>query len=176
MSREIVRFFGFLILILVLSISTPLRGQESGNIQATATVLPALTVTGMNNLRFEVVIPGVDKSVDKATVGFAGAFQLQGHNSAEVSLDFALPPSLLLDSTATMPVDFSNTDASYDDGTGGGQGAPAGNIDPNGPFTLRLGVTGLLDIWLGGSVHPTITQTGGDYAADVTLTAIYTGN
>ncbi|MEP0828144.1 MAG: hypothetical protein HRF51_06435 [bacterium] len=156
--------------------SVPANGQERGVIHATATVLPAIRITGLNDLRFETVVPGVDKSVDKASIGFAGAFEVIGHNSAEVSFDFELPPALLLDSTGFMNVNFSSTDASYDDGSGGGQGTPAGVIDPNGPFTLRLGPTGRLDLWIGGTVHPTITQTGGDYSSEITLTAIYTGN
>mgnify|MGYP001404368817 CR=1 FL=1 len=150
--------------------------QESGTIQATATVLAALAVRGVNNLQFETVIPGIDKAVDKATIGLAGEFEIVGHDSAEISLDFTLPDSLLQDSTAFMRVGFSNTDASYDDGTGGGQTVPSGVINPNGPLTLRLGPTGTMNLWMGGTVYPTITQTGGDYAADITLTVIYTGN
>jgi hypothetical protein len=150
--------------------------QEYGTIQATATVLPSMSVTGTNDLMFETVMPGTPKTVDKATIGRAGAFEISGYNSAEISLDFTLPPELLLDSTATMPISFSNTDASYDDGTGGGQTAPAGVINPNGPLTLRLGAGGQMDLWIGGTVNPGITQTGGDYAADITLTVVYTGN
>ncbi|SYZ72899.1 exported hypothetical protein [Candidatus Zixiibacteriota bacterium] len=150
--------------------------QESGTIQATATVLPAMTVRGVNNLQFETVIPGIDKAVDKATIGLAGEFEIMGHDAAEISLDFILPDSLLQDSTAFMRIGFSNTDASYDDGTGGGQTVPVGVINPNGPLTLRLGPAGTMEIWIGGTVYPTITQTGGDYAADITLTVTYTGN
>lgn len=176
MSRAIlVKALSFATLAAVL-FSMPASAQERGMIHATATVLPAIRITGLNDLRFETVVPGVDKSVDKASIGFAGAYEVIGHNSAEVSFDFDLPPALLLDSTSFMSIDFSSTDASYEDGSGGGQGSPAGVLDPNGPFTLRLSPTGRLDIWIGGTVHPTITQTGGDYSSEVTLTAIYTGN
>ena len=75
-----------------------------------------------------------------------------------------------------MPIIFSNTDLSYDDGTGGGQAAPVGQINPNGPVTLDLGATGEMDLWIGGMVQPGLTQTGGDYSADVTMTVQYTGN
>jgi len=150
--------------------------QEYGTIQATATVLPSISVTGTNDLMFETVMPGTPKTVNKATIGRAGAFEITGFNSAEISLDFELPPALLLDSTASMPISFGSTDASYDDGTGGGQTAPVAAINPNGPLTLRLGAGGQMLLWIGGTVNPGITQTGGDYAADITLSVVYTGN
>ncbi|MCX6827056.1 MAG: hypothetical protein NTV06_07320 [candidate division Zixibacteria bacterium] len=153
-----------------------IAAQESATIQATATVLSAITVVGQNNLMFETVIPGINKTVDKATVGRAGAFQVNGKESAEITLDLTLPDSLHIDSTAAMRIGFSNTDASYDDGSGGGQTVPQGIINPNGPVTQTLGLTGQLNIWVGGTVSPNITQTGGDYAADIRLTVAYTGN
>ena len=165
-----------LLILSLLVISSRSVAQESATIQATATVLPAMTVIGINNLQFETVIPGINKSVDKAAIGLAGEFQINGRDSAEISLDFILPDSLLLDSTGFMRVGFSNTDASYDDGTGGGQTVPSGVLNPNGPSVQRLGPTGTMEIWIGGTVYPTITQTGGDYAADITLSVTYTGN
>lgn len=151
--------------------------QEYGTIQATATVLQAINVRGTHDLMFETVIPGTPKTVDKATIGRAGEFEITGFSSAEIGIDFTLPPALLLlDSTAAMPISFNSTDASYDDGTGGGQTAPVAFINPNGPLTLRLGSAGQMTIWIGGTVTPGLTQTGGDYAADITLTVAYTGN
>lgn len=166
-------------ILFLFTLSAPgLHAQESATIQATATVISALSVIGIHDLMFETVIPGTPKTVDKATIGRAGEFQLTGHDSAEVTLEFTLPDSLILlaDTTRFMIVAFSNTDAAYDDGTGGGQTSPAGIINPNGPTTERLGTAGQMEIWLGGTVTPTITQTGGDYSADVTLTVTYTGN
>ena len=155
----------------------PVSAQESGSIQAIATVLPALSVTGVTDLNFETVIPGTDKFVDKATSGLAGEFHIQGGPNAEVILDLTLPTTLANnDSTAFMNIVFSGTDASYDDETGGGQPAPAGIIDPRISNTLDLGATGQLDIWMGGEVQPSVAQTGGDYAADVVLTVTATGN
>ncbi|MCP4706802.1 MAG: hypothetical protein GY865_19565, partial [candidate division Zixibacteria bacterium] len=151
--------------------------QESASISATATVLPAMSVTGDNNLIFGTVLPDVTKSVDKATSGFAGAFHIQGNNNAEVSIDFTLPTDLYTaDSSATMPIVFVDTDASYDDETGAGQSSPTGVIDPRGLTTLDLGASGSMDVWLGGAVQPSLTQTGGDYSADVTISITYTGN
>ncbi len=163
--------------ILLMGIVPGIQAQESASISATATVLPSMSVTGDNNLIFGTVLPDVDKSVDKATSGFAGAFHIQGNNSSEITVDFVLPTDLYTsDSSSTMTIVFTDTDASYDDETGGGQSSPTGVIDPRGLATLNLGASGAMDVWLGGTVQPSITQTGGDYAADVTISITYTGN
>ena len=154
-----------------------IMAQESATIQAVANVLPALTITGENNLDFGTVFPGTDKSVDKATLGSAGDFHIQGNNNAEITLDFDLPPQLDHETvTTSMAIVFTATDASYDDESGGGQPSPTGTIDPRVISTLDLGPTGQMDIWIGGTVQPTLTQTGGDYSGDLTLTVTYTGN
>ena len=75
-----------------------------------------------------------------------------------------------------MRVGFSSTDVSYDDETGSGQLLPAGTLDPNGPGVANLGAGGTMLIWIGGTVYPRLTQTGGDYSADVILTVAYTGS
>ena len=151
--------------------------QESATIQAIATVLPSLTVTGDHNLDFGTVFPGTDKSVDKATLGSAGEFHIQGNNNSEITLDFTLPAQLdHATVTTAMVVLFAAIDASYDDESGGGQSSPTGILDPRVQTTIDLGPTGQMDLWIGGTVQPTLTQTGGDYSGDLTLTVTYTGN
>ena len=152
--------------------------QESATIQALATVVSSLSISGTNNLQFGTVTPGIGKSVDKASPGFAGEWSVVGSVGAEITLDFTAPDSLLLagDSTSGMPISFSTTDASFDDGSGGGQLAPSGVLNPNGLETERLGAGGQMTVWIGGTVNPRIAQTGGDYAADVILSVAYTGN
>jgi len=158
-------------------LTMPATAQESGTIQATATVVSSLKVIGMHNLNFGTIIPGIDKSVDKTDLGFAGEWQVTGDPLAELSVDFLLPDYLYTtDSSTTLLVTFNSTDASYDDGTGGGQIAPAGSVNPNGPSTMNIGDEGSLSIWIGGMVQPSIAQTGGDYSADVILTVAYTGS
>ncbi|MBU0984823.1 MAG: hypothetical protein KKA42_13190, partial [candidate division Zixibacteria bacterium] len=122
------------------------------------------------------VTPSVDKSVDKAAPGFAGEWEVTGTAGVEISLDFTLPDSLSheLDSVG-LRIDFNSTDVSYDDGSGG-QLSPTGVIDPNGPTATDLGGGGQLSVWIGGTVHPTLSQTGGNYAADIILTVAYTGS
>jgi len=165
------------LLLLFLIPSPDADAQEHGIIQATATVIAGIVITGEHDLVFGMVLPDVDKTVDKSNVGFAGAWRISGNNSAEVSLDFTMPDSLIhSDSSTYLRIEFSSTDASYDDGSGGGQSNPVAEIDPHGPNIIDLGVTGTLDVWIGGTVRPTISQTGGDYASDITLTVAYTGN
>jgi hypothetical protein len=152
--------------------------QESGTIQATATIIAGITIIGSNDLVFGTVLPGVNKSIDKATSGFAGEWQISnGTANSEISITLTLPDSLqhALNPTG-MRIVFGSTDASYDDGTGGGQTAPAGVFDPNGPVARRVSATGGMLFWIGGTVMPRLTQTGGDYASDVTMTVAYTGN
>ncbi|MEW6051031.1 MAG: hypothetical protein AB1644_08240 [Candidatus Zixiibacteriota bacterium] len=151
--------------------------QERATIQALATVVSSLSVLGTNNLLFGTVTPGINKSVDKATVGFAGEWTINGSPSAELSIAFSLPDSLrTADTLSAMRVTFSATDASYDDGSGGGQASPSGILNPNGPSVLRLAAGGQMWVWIGGTVLPRVSQTGGDYAADIMLTVAYTGN
>ena len=152
--------------------------QESATIQALATVISSLSIAGNTNLQFGTVTPGVAKAVDKSEPGFAGQWTVTGSVGAELTLDFTLPDSLILvgDSTLGMPIIFSSIDASFDDGSGGGQLAPTGVLNPNGLGTERLGAGGQMWVWIGGTVNPRISQTGGDYAADVILSVAYTGN
>ena len=158
-------------------VSPTADAQEYGTIQALATVVTSLSVIGSNNLQFGAVTPGINKSVDKSTVGSAGEWTVTGVANAEVTLDITLPDSLVtVDSLAFLRISFSNTDASYDDGTGSGQISPAGVLDPNNFATLRLGAGASLLVWIGGTVLPSISQTGGDYASDIVLTVAYTGN
>lgn len=154
------------------------QAQESASIQATATIIAGITIIGTNDLVFGTVLPGVNKSVDKATSGFAGEWQISnGTVNSEISVTLTLPDSLQHTTNPTgMRVVFSSTDASYDDGTGGGQASPAGVFDPNGPVARRVSGAGTMNLWIGGTVMPRLTQTGGDYASDVTMTIAYTGN
>ena len=172
------------ILIPILAAATLLTGaakveaQESAAIQALATVVSSLSISGNNNLQFGTVTPGISKTVDKSEPGFAGEWGIVGSVGAELTLDFTLPDSLTLvgDSTNGMPIWFGISDASYDDGSGGGQLAPTGVLDPAGLSTPRLGAGGQMTVWIGGTVNPRLAQTGGDYAEDVVLSVAYTGN
>lgn len=166
-----------LLFVPIILLSASSAAQERGTIQAIATVVSSLRVIGMNNLNFGTVTPGIDKSVDKTDVGFAGEWQITGSVNAEVSIDFELPASLYTgDSLGIMMINFNASDASYDDGTGGGQIAPLAILNPNGPGVINIGAAGMVSVWIGGTIQPNISQTGGDYAADIVLIVAYTGS
>ncbi len=172
------RLVVLIVTLAVTLVSTPqTQAQESATIQALATVVSALTITGTNNLNFGNVTPGTPKLIDKQTdVGLAGEWTLSGNPTAELTLDFTLPDSLRTASGSAMVVSFGITDASLDDGSGGGQTAPSSILNPLIVETRNIGAGGALTIWIGGQVSPTPAQTGGAYAADIILTVTLTGN
>lgn len=172
-----VRKIAFVAVLLTAFLSAPtVSAQESAIIQATATVISSLTIVGSNSLIFASITPGINKTVARTTTGFAGEWTVSGTVNSELSLTFNLPSDLIhVASGIGMPIVFSSTGAAYSDGTGS-QSVPTGIINPNGPSAERLGVGGQMVVWIGGTVQPSITQTGGDYASDVTLTIAYTGN
>ncbi len=164
------------VLLLAVFMVPSARSQEIGIIQATATVISSLSILGSNNLVFGSVTPGINKIVPRTSAGFAGEWSITGTSLSELSLTFTLPTVLDHGSVAaTMPISFNSTDAALSDGTGS-QSAPNAVVDPNGPSVFRLGAGGLLFVWLGGTVQPSVAQSGGDYASNVTLTIAYTGN
>ena len=145
--------------------------QEVATIQATANVITGLGLAGNNNLQFGDVTPGVDKSIDKTSLAFAGEFMVTGDPLQSVTLTFDLPAALDHATVpVTLPILFYNTDASYEDGTGGGQEFPAGEFNPAAPDPVSIGADGTLQIWIGGTVMPNVAQIGGSYAADIMLT------
>lgn len=167
----------FVGLFLLLGLLSNAVAQESAVISAIATVLPSMTVVGTNNLNFEYVFPSVRKSVDKAAVGYAGEWTITGTPSAEVMLQFLLPDSLqAIHGSAAMRIGFSIADAAFDDGTGAGQSAPAGVMNPYATNTQNLSWNGSMIVWLGGTVYPSRSQTGGTYTGEIILTVTYTGN
>ncbi len=160
-----------LVLLILLLMSAPKpTAQESATIQATATVVSSLTITGDNGLNFQTVTPGVPKSVDKATSADAGHFVISGSGTDEVQLQFTTLPSQLAAGGATMPISFGATDAAY----GTDQGT-ATAMNPTGVVTTNLSA-GSLEVWLGGTVNPGAGQAGGNYSANVVLQVTLTGN
>jgi hypothetical protein len=175
MKRALLRLLVLSPLVMFLIVGS-VAAQERATIQALATVVSSLRVVGTNNLQFGTVTPGVNKSVDKTTIGFAGEWTIDGGGNAELAIAWVLPDSMFTsDTLSAMRISFSNTDASFGN-LPSQQGSPIGTIDPNGPITRRLAAGGEMLIWIGGTVYPRISQTGGDYAADILISVAYTGN
>ncbi|HEX5635107.1 MAG TPA: hypothetical protein VFX50_17810, partial [Gemmatimonadales bacterium] len=73
-----------------LSLAASAGNAQTGQITASANVLPSITVTGARDLTFGNVTPGVASTVG---VGAAtsGRFDLVGQGSSPVNLTFSLP-------------------------------------------------------------------------------------
>jgi hypothetical protein len=133
------------------------------------------TVTGVEDLVFGDIFPGVPKTVSKKSSG-AAEFTVTGTVDTEVSLDFTLPQYLYM-TGANMPVFFYNTDCQIDTTSTGNQASPTyDNLNPNQTLTYSLGPNGKLTVWLGGQVVPGLVQKSGSYTATIRLTSAYTGD
>jgi Domain of unknown function (DUF4402) len=143
------------------------EAQNSANIQATATVLSAVTVAAGNDLQFGNVTPGVTKTVAIADAG-AGRFDVTKAASQGVTLSFTLPTNLTSGAN-NLPI------GSW---TGGWNttATPAGATG----FTPSLGGTNTaatpgnnIFVYVGATVSPAAAQVAGSYTGTVTMSAVY---
>ena len=157
----------------VVALGAPQAAEaQSASINATATVLTPLTVSAGNDLDFGSVYPGVGTSI-APTAGAAGTFSLNGVANAEVDVSFTLPANLVSGGNS-LPISFAATDGLWNTTN---TSAGATTFDPSTGFTARVNAAdGNMYVFLGGSVAPAGNQVAGDYSAQITLTAAYTGN
>ena len=155
--------------------------KASGNILALCLFLlfgvstsQSQTVTGVEDLRFGTIFPGVPKTVDKKSSD-AAEYTVTGTVDAEVTLDFSLP-EYLSTTGATMTVLFSKTGCEVDSTAAGNQASPTyDDLNPYQTLTYSLGPNGKLTVWLGGQLVPGLIQKAGSYSATIRLTVAYTG-
>jgi hypothetical protein len=156
---------------LVIAAATPtLASAQSASILAQATVQTPLTVTGVSNLDFGNVFPGVNPTV-LLTDGGAGHFQIAGVLGAEVDVSFSSLPATLVSGANNIAIVY----------TGGWNTAanPAGAtafVPSAGTVQDLDAATGELHVYLGGSLTVPGNQPAGLYQATITLDAAYTGN
>jgi hypothetical protein len=162
---------------------TPVYCQAVAVGQATATILAVLSVTSTADLQFGNVLQGVQKTADKTVIAEAGVFQVAGAGGYEISMSLALPTFLwngTVGSEDRLIIAFSDTQADIDTtaaGTPAAHGAGA-IVDQNPhdlPDTALGGADNILQLYLGGTVYPTVDQRAGAYSADIVLTVAYTG-
>ena len=150
--------------------------------QATATVLAVLAVTATHDLAFGDVLQGVPTAADKTVIANAGVFQVTGAGTKEVSLYLQLPDYLWNSTNQDrLVISFSSTDADIDTTAAGTPAAHGGgavaDLDPyNLPDTPLGGADNILQLYLGGTVYPTVDQRADVYSADIILTVAYTGS
>lgn len=128
---------------------------------------------GFRNLAFGSLLPGVPEAVSPADGSRSGRFLIFGLRRAEVQIDFSLPAALAGPGGQALPLQFGPTD-------GGFSTTPATGsmvvFDPRVPLVTRLGNSGLLYLWLGGTALPSGQQPAGSYSATITITVAYTGS
>jgi hypothetical protein len=131
-----------------------------------------LSGSGTHSLVFGAVFPGVRTSVLRTDATRAGSFDVRGAKNVQVRFDFALPAAMTNARGQSLPLVFGASDGGY---ATTGTIAAATAFDPRVPLFARLGNTGRLYIWLGGTVVPGSQQGSGTYSATVTMTMAYTG-
>jgi len=140
---------------------------QNATIQATATVLSAITVTG-TDLAFGSVTPGVNKTIAITDAG-AGVFTVTKAAATSVALTFTLPAILTGPAAATMPIGswtggWNNT---------ANNAAGATTFTPSAvPTTVPSGGANLW-VWVGGTVSPAGAQTAGGYTGSVSMQVVY---
>jgi hypothetical protein len=143
------------------------EAQNSANINATATVLSAITVTAANDLQFGNVTPGVNKTVAITDAG-AGRFNVVKAANQGLTLTFTLPTNLS-DGTNNLPIGTWtggwNTSATP-------VGATA--FTPNAAGTNTAVTAGTtVFVYVGATVTPAAAQVAGSYTNTVTMSAVY---
>lgn len=146
------------------------HGQANASIEARAQVLTPLTVTPYQDLDFQNVIPGLNKTVAPGDVT-SGRFDLVGSGTLEVQLDFGTLPTSLVSGGDNLPISFGPSSAGW------------GHSLIPGPITFDPAVShdtdlesGALTVWIGGTVSPAANQPAGLYTGNIMLTVSYTGN
>jgi uncharacterized protein DUF4402 len=144
-----------------------LEAQTSATIQATATVLSAVTVAAGSDLQFGNVTPGVNKTVAIADAG-AGRFDVVKAAGEGVTLSFTLPANLGSGAN-NLPIGSWtggwNTSATP-------AGATAFTPTAAGTNTAATAGTGIF-VYVGATVSPAAAQVAGNYTGDVTMSVVY---
>jgi hypothetical protein len=142
---------------------------QSASIQATATVVTPITVTGTAPLAFGNVFQGVNKTIAFSDAT-SGRFSLTGYLGSQVALTFTLPATLASGAN-TMPI---NTYDVRVNGTNATAGATALTVTTGVPVNSNF-VAGNLFVFVGGRVQPAVAQVAGAYTGTIVLAAAYTG-
>jgi hypothetical protein len=140
---------------------------QSATIQATATVLSAITVTG-TDLAFGNVTPGVNKTIAITDAG-AGLLTVTKAAGTSVALTFTLPAILTGPAAATMPI------GSWTGGWNNSANNPAGatTFTPSAAATTVPSGGANLWVWVGGTVSPAGAQAAGPYTGSVSMQVVY---
>ncbi len=151
---------------MTLSFGTASLHAQSGSINATATVLSAITVTNGNNLAFGNVTPGVNKTVAITDAG-AGRFDVTKAAATGVALTFTLPANLTAGAN-NLPIGTWTGGWNTSNSAGGCDRVHAERSADEHRF-------GGANIWVfvGATVSPAAAQAAGAYTGTVTMQVAY---
>ena len=140
---------------------------QSANINVTANVYQAITVTGALPLAFGNVFPGVNKTIAVADAG-AGRWDATGQASTNVNMTFTLPTNLV-NGGNNLAI---GTWTGCRNGTNVVAGCTA--FTPSaGATAAAFSAAGALYVFIGATVSPIAAQAAGNYTATATLTLAY---
>lgn len=142
---------------------------QSASIQATATVVTPLVVTGSAPLAFGNVFQGVTKTVLHSDAT-SGRLSITGFGTSQVAMTFTLPATLASGAN-TLAI---NTYDIRVNGTNTPTGASALTVVSGTPVNANL-VANNLFVFVGARVQPTAAQAAGTYTGTIVLAAAYTG-
>jgi spore coat protein U-like protein len=140
---------------------------QTATIQATATVMQPINVTGAVNLAFGSVFPGISRTIAVNAAG-AGRFDATGQASAPVFVSFTLPANLTSGAN-NLPIGtwtgHRNTVNNPTTGT---------NFTPSAATTAAtFSGTGQLFVFVGATVTPATNQAAGVYNGTIQITVTY---
>lgn len=146
--------------------ATPAAAQLSDNIDATATVLAALSVTGDANLAFGNIAPSQSKVVGAAA---GGHFAISGATGSSVSFRFNSLPATLQDPGLTLS---SWTGLHRNTNTSAGATAFTPTAGASESVTLDA-TTGSYFVWIGATLTAGGAVAPGSYTQPITLEVFY---
>jgi hypothetical protein len=130
------------------------------------------SATGVRDLGFGSVLPGVRTTVHPTDVARSGQFQITGEPNDPVEITFLLPSMLTGPGGATMPVSFTDVSAGF---SASGSITNQVFFDPRFRFQTNLSSTGRGTGFLGGVLDPSPTQPAGSYSGSVSITVAFLG-
>ena len=141
---------------------------QSANINVTANVIQAISVTGFRALDFGNVFPGVNKTI-APSAATSGRFDATGQAAANVNMTFTLPANLVSGGN-NLPI--GTWTGCWD--TDNNPAAGCTNFTPSAAASATtFSAGGALFVFIGGTVSPAANQAAGAYTATATLTLAY---
>ena len=126
-----------------------------------------LTVIKINDISFGTDFGGREKRLDHSDVG-AAKFQIQSKIETNATITIMLPGFFIsADGSEKIPVSFNERSAAWSiiDNV-----SSRTSFDPRQPLSLSLKQNQIIYVWIGGALHPAVSQRACKYSGSITLT------